>query len=116
MRVYNYHPDTKLFWYEEDADADPLIPGRWLIPANATNIRPIYNPEENELLQFDEEKQVWNIIKKVESVIPYHILRAREYPSIYDYIDGVVKNDHKQIDKYIRACKAVKKKYPKPKK
>ena len=39
--------------------------------------------------------------------------RAREYPPMSDYIDGVVKNDQAQIDKYIADCLAVKKKYPK---
>ena len=39
--------------------------------------------------------------------------RAREYPPITDYIDGVVKGDQAQIDKYIADCQAVKLKYPK---
>ena len=37
--------------------------------------------------------------------------RAKEYPPITDYIDGVVKNDQAQIDKYIADCLAVKAKY-----
>jgi hypothetical protein len=40
--------------------------------------------------------------------------RAAEYPPITDYIDGVVKGDQAQIDKYIADCLAVKQKYPKP--
>ena len=44
----------------------------------------------------------------------YQRLRAAEYPSINDYIDGVVKDDQAQIDAYITACLAVKAKYPKP--
>ena len=40
--------------------------------------------------------------------------RELEYPTILDYIDGVVKDDQTQIDKYIEDCKAVKTKYPKP--
>ena len=39
--------------------------------------------------------------------------RQREYPPITDYIDGVVKSDQAQIDKYIADCQAVKAKYPK---
>jgi hypothetical protein len=39
--------------------------------------------------------------------------RAAEYPSINDYIDGVVKGDQAQIQAYIDACLAVKAKYPK---
>ena len=44
----------------------------------------------------------------------YIAKRASEYPPITDYIDGVVKNDQAQIDKYIADCLAVKEKYPKP--
>jgi hypothetical protein len=39
--------------------------------------------------------------------------RQREYPPITDYLDGVVKGDQAQIDKYIADCQAVKAKYPK---
>ena len=46
--------------------------------------------------------------------VEYQRLRAAEYPSINDYIDGVVKDDQAQIDAYITACLAVKAKYPKP--
>ena len=44
----------------------------------------------------------------------YQRARAPKYPSINDYIDGVVKGDQEQIDNYIAACLAVKEKYPKP--
>ena len=40
--------------------------------------------------------------------------RASEYPNMSDYVDGVVKQDQEQIDKYIADCLAVKIKYPKP--
>lgn len=40
--------------------------------------------------------------------------RLSEYPPLTDYIDGVVKGDQAQIDKYIADCLAVKAKYPKP--
>jgi hypothetical protein len=39
--------------------------------------------------------------------------RQREYPPITDYLDGMVKGDQAQIDKYIADCNAVKAKYPK---
>ena len=39
--------------------------------------------------------------------------RAAEYPPMTDYLDGVVKGDQAQIDKYIADCLAVKAKYPK---
>jgi hypothetical protein len=40
--------------------------------------------------------------------------RAAEYPSMADYLDGVVKGNQAQIDAYIQACLAVKAKYLKP--
>jgi hypothetical protein len=39
--------------------------------------------------------------------------RQPEYPPITDYLDGIVKGDQGQIDKYIADCLAVKDKYPK---
>lgn len=43
----------------------------------------------------------------------YRYKRAAEYPPMTDYLDGVVKGDQAQIDKYIADCLAVKAKYPK---
>jgi hypothetical protein len=43
----------------------------------------------------------------------YITKRKAEYPNLIDYIDGVVKGDQAQIDKYIADCQAVKAKYPK---
>ncbi|MDP6584583.1 MAG: hypothetical protein QF535_07985 [Anaerolineales bacterium] len=43
----------------------------------------------------------------------YQRKRKSEYPDIYDYMDGIVKNDQTQIDKYIADCQAVKNKFPK---
>lgn len=48
-------------------------------------------------------KNTWSYAKKRES----------EYPLIVDYLDGIVKGDQAQIDKYIADCLAVKAKYPK---
>ena len=43
----------------------------------------------------------------------YKAKRESEYPPITDYLDGVVKGDQTQINKYIADCLAVKAKYPK---
>jgi len=55
---------------------------------------------------------------EVEALRPVYIptyaeKRAAEYPSMTDYLDGMVKGDQAQIDKYIADCLAVKTKYPK---
>lgn len=44
----------------------------------------------------------------------YSEKRAAEYPDFKEYLDGVVKGDQAQIDKYIADCLAIKAKYPKP--
>jgi len=45
--------------------------------------------------------------------LTYADKREAEYPSGADYLDGIVKGDQAQIDKYIADCQAVKDKYPK---
>ena len=39
--------------------------------------------------------------------------RAKEYPDFKEYLDGIVKGNQAQIDKYIADCLAIKTKYPK---
>jgi len=39
--------------------------------------------------------------------------RANEYPDFKEYLDGIVKGDNNQVQKYINDCLAVKAKYPK---
>ena len=43
----------------------------------------------------------------------YDIKRIREYPPATDYLDGIVKGDQAQIDKYVSDCLAVKQRHPK---
>ena len=57
----------------------------------------------------------YNSVKNPASPKPltYAQKRKLEYPSMEDYLDGIVKNDQAQIQKYIDDCLAVKAKYPK---
>jgi hypothetical protein len=61
-------------------------------------------------------KQVWTVTdaSAEEQLARVLFARANEYPPMSDYLDGVVKGDQAQIDKYIDSCLAVKVKYPKP--
>jgi hypothetical protein len=61
----------------------------------------------NEILAKQQE-----LIAEYESK-QYQRDRANEYPDFKDYLDGIVKGDQAQIDKYIADCLAVKHKYPK---
>lgn len=49
----------------------------------------------------------------ISKSLEYKELRAAAYPDFRDYLDGIVKGDQEQIDKYIRECNEVKLKYPK---
>jgi len=51
--------------------------------------------------------------EKVYNEKSFDVKRSREYPPATDYLDGIVKGDQAQIDKYIADCLAVKDKYPK---
>ncbi len=71
-----------------------------------------YTSRQIEVKFVDETE--WQSILAANTPSPtYAELRAREYPPITDYLDGVVKGDQAQIDAYIAACLAVKEKYPK---
>ena len=54
-----------------------------------------------------------SIVDSIRNAWSYAKKRELEYPLIVDYLDGVVKGDQTQIDKYIADCLAVKAKYPK---
>lgn len=69
---------------------------------------------ESELAVFAEAKAIQDAENIELAKTQYQRDRAAEYPSINDYIDGVVKGDQAQIQTYIDACLAVKAKYPKP--
>lgn len=55
----------------------------------------------------------WNTLQANINANAYKEKRSKEYPPIADYLDGIVKGDQAQIDKYIADCLAVKAKYPK---
>ena len=67
-----------------------------------------------EEMQFDAMELQAQAEKEEFLQTKYQRDRAAEYPSINDYIDGVVKGDQAQVQAYIDACLAVKTKYPKP--
>jgi hypothetical protein len=82
-------PDNSLHFLDDDSFAH-------LLPVGSVQIT-------------DEEAE--SLRPKTE--LTYVEKRAAEYPPITDYLDGVVKGDQAQIDKYIATCQSVKSKYPK---
>jgi hypothetical protein len=74
----------------------------------------MYELINGELVEVSEVKKAQIIAEQTKSLAKVYISqRAVEYPPIEDYIDGVVKGDQAQIDKYIADCLAIKAKYPK---
>lgn len=71
-----------------------------------------YTAEEE--AQRDAEEAQWLAEKAELDATEYQRKRAAEYPPMADYLDGIVKNNHAQVQAYIDACLAVKAKYPKP--
>jgi hypothetical protein len=52
-------------------------------------------------------------VNEIERLNEIKVKRANEYPDFREYLDGIVKGDNAQIQKYINDCLAVKAKYPK---
>jgi len=67
----------------------------------------IAQPTEAQLDAFEEQAN------EVERLNLVKANRANEYPDFKEYLDGIVKGDNAQIQKYINDCLAVKAKYPK---
>ena len=99
------------------AHESPLEPGVFLLPGRSIDVAPPSVPAG--------QRAKWNGSWMFENLpqpapepdpeeLTYAEKRMAEYPSLLDYIDGVVKGDQAQIDKYISECLAVKAKYPKP--
>jgi hypothetical protein len=87
--------NNEVFAYEEDGSQDHLIGDKVSIT----------DAEANSLNEANYQQRL--------AAYDYAKKRVLEYPPVADYIDGVVKGDQAQIDKYIADCLAVKAKYPK---
>ena len=76
----------------------------------------VYIKEWNLDIPKPTEKQLNSFEKQANEVERLNLVkanRANEYPDFKEYLDGIVKGDQAQIDKYIADCLAVKAKYPK---
>ena len=74
------------------------------------------NAVDNPITELPTEQECTDALTELQTEYDaqdYARKRKAEYPDIYDYMDGIVKNDQTQIDKYIADAQAVKSKYPK---
>jgi len=99
------------------ADESPLEPGVYHIPRNCIDAE-LPNIPANKNAKWNGSEFIFeDVVEPIEpEPIPltYKELRFNEYPDFKDYLDGIVKGDQEQIQKYIDDCLAVKQKYPKP--
>ncbi len=70
-----------------------------------------YSAEEE--TQRDAEEKLWAEEQVELAKTKYQRDRKAEYPPMENYLDGIVKGDQGQIDKYIADCLAVKQRFPK---
>ena len=70
-----------------------------------------FTPEEETAR--DAEEKLWAEEQAELAKTKYQRDRQPEYPPATDYLDGVVKGDQAQIDKYVSDCLAVKQRFPK---
>ena len=73
MKIYNYNKDTKEFIKETDARQDPLDPSNYLIPGNATTIKPpiiedgfvnVFSEISNFWIKTEDNRGVWYRIRE----------------------------------------------------
>ena len=93
--IISLHPEAK--WSLDGNDYAGL---QWLS-------EDITKPTEEELTQEHER------LETEATANAYKQQREAEYPPYADYLDGIVKGDNVQVQKYIDDCLAVKTKYPK---
>jgi hypothetical protein len=74
-------------------------------------VRVPFTPEEETAK--DVEEKLWAEEQVELAKTKYQRDRKESYPPMEDYLDGVVKGDQAQIDKYISDCLAIKEKFPK---
>ena len=77
------------------------------------NEPPVWEGGQKKPTKTEVEAEVARLQKEWEDT-EYQRLRAKEYPDVKEYLDGLVKGDTEQMQAYIDACLAVKAKYPKP--
>ena len=86
MNIYNYNKETKEFISKTVATESPLEKGVFLIPANATIIKPL-DTKENFAVCFNEDKQEWEYIEDNRNKTVYST--TTKEASIVDYLGAI---------------------------
>ncbi len=76
--VYNYDPSFYAFTGISHASPNPLEPGKYLIPAFATEIAPPESDEDN-IPVFDEETNTWSLVENHYGEKMYNTLTKESF-------------------------------------
>ena len=107
MRYFS--PSTKAFYGKEHGDNKPNDCVE--VTEQEYDAVKSYDAIAKELSSDANGKPI--LVDKIDNR-SYDKKRKTEYPDFKEYLDGIVKGDQTQIDKYIADCQAIKAKYPKP--
>ena len=99
-KVYETERDSGAFLLRNDSDGKGDYIHTW-------NVSGLVQPTDAQLNALESQAN------NLEALNQVYANRKAEYPDIYDYMDGIVKNDQAQIDKYIADAQDVKARYPK---
>jgi hypothetical protein len=75
--------------------------------------KPVYEGGQKKPTKEEVEDEIERLYQEWENN-QYQRDRAKEYPDVKEYLDGLVKGDTDQMQTYINKCLEVKAKYPKP--
>ena len=99
--IYKIDNNTKIVTYNNEEFYPKLVNGILIAPT-----------EQECIVEKNRREQAKLETIKYESN-EYQRNRSKEYPDFREYLDGIVKGDNNQVQKYINDCLAVKAKYPK---
>ena len=112
--IKNIKSDAQFSWFGTDITTEEEFNNiDWCtgVNPNGTSILTKTNPHAE--LTWSTFSAEMDRLQSEYDALDYARKRQAEYPDIYDYMDGIVKNDQAQIDKYIADAQDVKARHPK---
>ncbi len=99
-------------FYAKQISTNQMVTGSHSVP-DPSQVFPNVDVSDIETGEISESDFIAHVELTNELTKTYSDKRKAEYPPATDYLDGIVKGDQGQIDKYIADCLAVKQRHPK---